>query len=708
MSREEFRTLIENIQSENKSVPFCSDVKEIPVAAFPSFHVNSNAERTEIILPIKTVDVERLKTVSSQAPYGKGQETIIDREVRDTLQVNSESLEVNQEFADRILTQLLQKMGIDDSFAVEAKLYKLLIYSENGHFVKHRDTEKEKGMFATMIIQLPCEEGYDGGELVIHHNGRKEKFDMRAGCQSDLSAVLLYADCEHELKPVTKGHRVALTYNIVWKAGNGVSMMMTEKEGLSKTIALESFIQKWTAELLPQLRSANVTDLNPSEFFQCIPLEHQYTELNISFMGLKGNDSQLAKLVSKHSNLHVFLGLQCKYMEGETENCCDEADCDKDMREGCWVDDNPFKDYHDFAREEEAQVSYSMETLTDLYGAVLPINLSVDDFHEDLDAIFPDSAVKARLVPAGNEGVTLEKWYYSACLMITPKAAFYPFLAARNGFKSFLNFLDTSLSGMKLNLDLTNAAVPVHAREYDSYIDSALATQTSVDMDCIRQLLSLHIAFDFPKTVDRIPDFLFDKNENAFQNVLHWSVEEVVYFILCLVPSGDSIFLHHVRDALIEDGNDNSAHCFLHRFLVSGKVWEKVDQFSEWSVFMKLMKELCMARITSLKELPVPNMNTWSFPEAQVSISKLQQFLISEEEVQTFDYEYSDYMKDCKKALQKQKNFSVTFEETKQPKGRGYTLKVTKTKEFFQKKLTIFRGLQETAVDLEERIRQLK
>jgi predicted 2-oxoglutarate/Fe(II)-dependent dioxygenase YbiX len=89
---------------------------------------------------------------------------------------------VNQEFADRILTQLLQKMGIDVSFAVEAKLYKLLIYSENGHFVKHRDTEKEKGMFATMIIQLPCEEGYDGGELLIHHNGRKENFDMRAGC----------------------------------------------------------------------------------------------------------------------------------------------------------------------------------------------------------------------------------------------------------------------------------------------------------------------------------------------------------------------------------------------------------------------------------------------------------------------------------------------------------------------------------------------
>jgi predicted 2-oxoglutarate/Fe(II)-dependent dioxygenase YbiX len=212
-----------------------------------------------------------LKTVSSQAPYGKGQETIIDREVRDTLQVNPKSLEVNQEFADRILTQLLQKMGINDSFSVEAKLYKLLIYFENGHFVKHRDTEKEKGMFATMIIQLPCEEGYEGGELVVHHNGRRQYFDMRSGCQSDLSAVLLYADCEHELKPVSRGHRVVLAYNVVWKAGNCMSMMATDPEDLSKMTALQNFIQKWTSDLLPKIGSAYVTKMNSSDLFRCIP-----------------------------------------------------------------------------------------------------------------------------------------------------------------------------------------------------------------------------------------------------------------------------------------------------------------------------------------------------------------------------------------------------------------------------------------------------
>ena len=38
---------------------------------------------------------------------------------------------------------------------VEAKIYKLLIYKTGGHFKPHTDTEKEKNMFGTLIIQLP-------------------------------------------------------------------------------------------------------------------------------------------------------------------------------------------------------------------------------------------------------------------------------------------------------------------------------------------------------------------------------------------------------------------------------------------------------------------------------------------------------------------------------------------------------------------------
>ena len=50
----------------------------------------------------------------------------------------------------------------------------MLLYKTGGHFKKHRDTEKEKGMFATLILQLPSK--YSGGELVTYeNNGNGEK-----------------------------------------------------------------------------------------------------------------------------------------------------------------------------------------------------------------------------------------------------------------------------------------------------------------------------------------------------------------------------------------------------------------------------------------------------------------------------------------------------------------------------------------------------
>jgi hypothetical protein len=235
--------------------------------------------------------------------------------------------------------------------------------------------------------------------------------------------------------------------------------------------------------------------------------------LNISFIGLKGNDSRIAKLVSKHSNLHVFLGLQCKYVEGKTRNDpydrnCTGIDPHEYVTAGSWITEDSSPDQCDFSDGEETDTSYFMDTLSDIHGAVLPVNLSVDDFHEDLDAIFFESATKSRVLPAGNEASDLEKWYYSACLMITPKDAFYPFLARRKGFELFLDFISSCLYKMKCNMDLLNVPLPRHG--YDSFIDSALTTQTSIDLRYVHRLLSLHMVFDFPKTLGHILDFLFD------------------------------------------------------------------------------------------------------------------------------------------------------------------------------------------------------
>src|SRR5207249_2848272 len=80
-------------------------------------------------------------------------------------------------------------------------------------FVAHRDTEKEEGMFGTLVIVLPAL--HRGGELVVKHSGREVTVDLSSKEVSDLGLVAFYADCEHEVRPITEGHRVCLIYNLV-------------------------------------------------------------------------------------------------------------------------------------------------------------------------------------------------------------------------------------------------------------------------------------------------------------------------------------------------------------------------------------------------------------------------------------------------------------------------------------------------------------
>ncbi|KAG6612798.1 uncharacterized protein IUM83_03445 [Phytophthora cinnamomi] len=84
-------------------------------------------------------------------------------------------------------------------------LYKLLVYGEGGHFVKHQDTEKEDGMVAALVVQMP--NVHEGGDLVVYRRG-EEKYRHDFG-KSDGTAPYLphyavhYADAEHSLEQVT-------------------------------------------------------------------------------------------------------------------------------------------------------------------------------------------------------------------------------------------------------------------------------------------------------------------------------------------------------------------------------------------------------------------------------------------------------------------------------------------------------------------------
>jgi hypothetical protein len=149
----------------------------------------------------------------------------------------------------------------------------MLVYEEGGHFKPHRDTEKADGMFATLIVQFPSD--FTGGELVVRHRGAERICDMGAKDQSNKHQfyfAALYADCEHEVRQITSGHRLVLTYSLCWadKKGSPTPAPPPMDSAVALAEALKSFH-------------------GPG----CLLLEHQYTASCLAkygLMALKGRD----------------------------------------------------------------------------------------------------------------------------------------------------------------------------------------------------------------------------------------------------------------------------------------------------------------------------------------------------------------------------------------------------------------------------------
>ncbi len=165
-----------------------------------------------IALPLLPAQAEQLISVAERAPFGRGEQTVVDTDVRRTWQIDAARVRIHGQGWARSLAGIVQSaaVGLGVTDPVAAELYKLLVYDEGSFFVSHRDTEKADGMFATLIVVLPS--NYTGGELLVRHQGREVRFDLRSPDPSQAAFAAFYADCLHEVLSVTSGCRLALIY----------------------------------------------------------------------------------------------------------------------------------------------------------------------------------------------------------------------------------------------------------------------------------------------------------------------------------------------------------------------------------------------------------------------------------------------------------------------------------------------------------------
>jgi 2OG-Fe(II) oxygenase superfamily len=238
--------------------------------------------------PVPPAQIAALIQQATRAPYGRGAETVLDESVRKVWQLPPDKVRLGgKSWAasfDSILKQVIAGLGCA-GMSVSAELYKLLVYDTGGFFLAHRDTEKTGGMFGTLVVVLPT--AHHGGELVIRHAGRETVVDMSGAEVSEVRFAAFYADCEHEVRPITEGNRVCLVYNLIQQSGAKTKKGTLHAPDYEKeTAAVAALLQK---NLSKAGAPAKIAWL----------LEHQYSPDGLSFAGLKAADAARAKVLAQ-------------------------------------------------------------------------------------------------------------------------------------------------------------------------------------------------------------------------------------------------------------------------------------------------------------------------------------------------------------------------------------------------------------------------
>lgn len=361
-----------------------------------------------IAFPLLPTQAEQLIAVAQRAPYGRGEETLVDTAVRRTWQIGADQVRIEGKSWARTLQSVVARAaaGLGVTEPVAAELYKLLIYDKGSHFVSHRDTEKAPGMFATLIITLPSV--HAGGELVVRHKGREVRLDMRCDDPSEAAFAAFYADCVHEVLPVTSGCRMVLVYNLL-RPGKGRTPQPPNHE--KEQAGVEALLQRWCAgKTAPD-------DDTPEKLV--LLLEHAYTSAELSFPALKGADAAAAAVLAAAAqrsscDLHVAL------LTIEESGWAEHTGYSRSRR---WESDDDESD----EQFEIGEINDCSRTLSH-WGRPDGSPVTLGDFPISDSELSPPDAL-ADMEPdvqhfqeaTGNEGASFERTYRRAALVLWPK-----------------------------------------------------------------------------------------------------------------------------------------------------------------------------------------------------------------------------------------------------------------------------------------------
>lgn len=283
-------------------------------------------------------------------------------------------------------------------------------------------------MFATVIIVLPS--AYTGGQVILSHSSKRQTIDFSK--DSFLSTALLawYTDVKHEVKEVTSGYRLALSYNLIHDASLGVPCPALPDVSNS-VVELRRVLEKW--------RDGKYDERSGSRVVACL-LEHQYSPFNlkVGIKALKGSDAHKLSLIQPLAeDLGFMVGTAnlSHYVAGPADDC------------GGYHDGRRRRYDYDYDEETPDMIEIdsritSIEGLVNSDGSpLIPIGkVALDD-----DCLIPrDPFEDESPDEQGYEGYMGNVRYFSSTSCFFSSESLYPFFSGRaksNTVSSMMSFL---------------------------------------------------------------------------------------------------------------------------------------------------------------------------------------------------------------------------------------------------------------------------
>ena len=357
-------------------------------------------------LPVSPTEAQKLIEQATQAPYGLGEETVVDTNVRRVWQIDPDKFSLRNSAWEKLISGICENIksefGIDKELRCD--LYKLLIYEKGSFFAPHRDSEKADGMFATLVVCLPSP--HKGGTLVVNHDGRSQEVECDGEFKIQYAAF--YADCEHEVKPVTEGYRVCLVYNLA--LADRKRQLLAPRSGKK-------------AEEVADLLTGIFADASQDKIV--IPLKHEYTKSGLGFGLLKGTDRSLADVLlraAKQLNYHIHLCLLTFHQSGEADY--DSIDYRWDRHDGGDYSDADMGEVYDedltldnWIDAHDSLKEFGKMTISETSELISEENLTDFPYEQDVSGA------------TGNEGVSIERWYRQAMIVLWPHEHYFRILA---------------------------------------------------------------------------------------------------------------------------------------------------------------------------------------------------------------------------------------------------------------------------------------